>query len=221
VTKPPESDPRPEALPADDNASASPGPLAHSIAGHPVHFQFPLPGIGASAGVLLNQPAFPPSSQFVVQQVQTWQSPYPPPEHIKEYEAVLPGTFDRILKMAEQGQAAQIESVRTAQRNLLADSQRGNYLGFIITAAAMGCAMACVAYGAMWIAGLFLSVPVMSVGRALIESAKSRRAVRLRPERMDHATLHVRLVTCESGEIRCRTLTYASPGRSKPGSLTR
>jgi hypothetical protein len=95
VTKPPESDPRPEALPTDGNASASPGSVAHSIAGGPLHFQFPLPGIGVPAGILLNQPAVPPSSQFVVQQVLTWQSPYPPPEHIKEYEAVLPGTFER------------------------------------------------------------------------------------------------------------------------------
>jgi uncharacterized membrane protein len=161
-------------LPAEDHASASAGSVANSIAGGPVHIQLSPPGSGAPAGILLNQPAFPPPSQFLVQQVQTWQSPYPPPEHIKEYEAALPGAFDRILKMAEQGQAAQIQSVRTAQRNLLADSQRGNYLGFIITAAAMGCSMVCVAYGAMWIAGLFLSVPVMSVGKALIESAKSR-----------------------------------------------
>lgn len=35
-----------------------------------------------------------------IQQVQQWQYPYPPPEDIKEYEAVLPGAFDRMMKMA-------------------------------------------------------------------------------------------------------------------------
>jgi uncharacterized membrane protein len=121
-------------------------------------------------------PTFPPPGAQVVsiQQVQQWQSPYPPPEHIKEYEAILPGTFDRIVKMAEQAQAAQIESVRTAQESLRANSILGTLLGGAVTVVAMICSLVCVFHGALWVAGAFLSVPVMSVAKAFIESAKSR-----------------------------------------------
>ena len=126
--------------------------------------------LGASGKVMF--PA--PGPQLMIQQVQHWQSPYPPPEHIKEYEAILPGTFDRIIKMAEEAQRAQIDSTRRAQDNILADSKRGNYLGAIVTVLAMICAMVCVYKSAIWIASVFLSLPVMSVGKALIESAKAR-----------------------------------------------
>ena len=70
--------------------------------------------LGASGKVMF--PA--PGPQLMIQQVQHWQSPYPPPEHIKEYEAILPGTFDRIIKMAEEAQRAQIDSTRRAQDNI-------------------------------------------------------------------------------------------------------
>ncbi|HUC12454.1 MAG TPA: DUF2335 domain-containing protein, partial [Stellaceae bacterium] len=35
------------------------------------------------------------------QSVRLWQAPYPPPEAIERYEKVLPGSFDRMIKMAE------------------------------------------------------------------------------------------------------------------------
>src|SRR5947208_2283302 len=41
--------------------------------------------------------------------VQIWQGQYPPPESVEHYEKVLPGSFDRMIAMAERLQAAQID----------------------------------------------------------------------------------------------------------------
>jgi uncharacterized membrane protein len=107
-----------------------------------------------------------------VQQVQLWQGPYPPPAAVREYEAILPGTFNRMVSMAEQAQAAQIATIRQAQNYTRRDARRGQLLGFAATLVAMGCAVWCVHAGAPWVAGLFLGVPVMAVVKSLIESAK-------------------------------------------------
>jgi uncharacterized membrane protein len=170
VTTPPEtSPPTPDPPKPADAGPAQP-------AGTPVNWPF-----GSSAfpaqGTFTNPGAAPiqfPLHAASMLQVQAWQTPYPPPEHIREYEAILPGSFDRILTMVEQAQAAQIETVRTAQANARGDSQRGNYLGAAVTVAAMAGTVVCAIYGATVVAGLFLTVPVMSVARALIESAKPK-----------------------------------------------
>ena len=111
-----------------------------------------------------------PQSQ---QTLQVWQGQYPPPEAVEHYEKVLPGAFDRMIKMAEQLQAAQIDETRRAQTFAQADAKRGHWLGWSAAAFAMICAIASLAFGYPWVAAVFVSVPVMGVARALVESAKS------------------------------------------------
>lgn len=152
---------------------SSADPVGEATA-HGSDLQLQLPNLGFFSSAP-TQPIFPPATpQLIIQQTERWQSPFPAPEHVKQYEAVLPGTFDRIVRMTEQAQAAQLESERYALERLCADSRRGNYLGVAITVSAMLCSMICVFHNAMWIAGLFLSVPVMSVSKVLIESARLR-----------------------------------------------
>src|SRR6516164_4459803 len=50
----------------------------------------------------------------ILQQSLHWQGPYPSPDAVERYERVQPGTFDRLIKMAEQLQAAQIQQSATA-----------------------------------------------------------------------------------------------------------
>lgn len=51
-----------------------------------------------------------------LQQVQMWHAPFPPPQAVRDYEQVLPGSWDRLLTMAEESQAAQISTMREAQK---------------------------------------------------------------------------------------------------------
>jgi hypothetical protein len=75
--------------------------------------------------------------------------------------------------MAENLQAAQISQSQLALTSQASETKRGHWLGFVTTGFAMIGAVACVAIGQPWVAGLFLSVPVMAVARALIETTKA------------------------------------------------
>jgi uncharacterized membrane protein len=104
---------------------------------------------------------------------QIWQGQFPSPASVEHYEKVLPGSFDRIIKMAEQAQEAQIEANRRAHEYTRNDMRRGHYLGFAAMGLAIGGAIWCVILGQPWVAGAFVTVPVMGVARSLIESAKT------------------------------------------------
>lgn len=103
-----------------------------------------------------------------------WNAPFPPPDAIERYEKVQAGTWDRLLKMAEQAQAAQIEAEKRAQTLARGTSWGGLFLGCATTLVAMWLAYRCVVLDHPAIAAVFLSVPVMSVAKALIEARKRR-----------------------------------------------
>src|SRR5579883_353191 len=109
----------------------------------------------------------------IVQQSHSWQGPYPPPDAVERYDAVLPGAFNRMITMAENLQSAQIAQSDQALRDNTEAMKRGQLLGAGTTVLAMVGAIVCVVLGAYWVAGAFLSVPVMAVGKALIDSARS------------------------------------------------
>jgi uncharacterized membrane protein len=87
---------------------------------------------------------------------------------------VQPGALDRMIRMAEQSQAAQIQVVEKSIEATARDVSRGHWLGFVTTLAAMGFAFGAAAIHEPVVAGVFLSVPVMAVAKALIESARPR-----------------------------------------------
>jgi uncharacterized membrane protein len=92
---------------------------------------------------------------------------------VERYEKICPAAFDRILSMAERLQAAQIEQGRTVAQFTQIDTKRGQWLGFLVAIGALLGAVASLALGSPWVAVAFLSVPVMAVAKALIDSAKA------------------------------------------------
>jgi uncharacterized membrane protein len=102
--------------------------------------------------------------------MQTWQGPYPPPEAIERYEKILPGTFDRILSMAERMEAAQIAQSADALRNQADDVRRAHYLGAGLGVLAIVGAIVMGFAGQPWLATAFLAVPVMGLARAFVEN---------------------------------------------------
>ena len=76
----------------------------------------------------------------------------------------------------KEAQAAQIQTTRNAQEFLRRDTKRGHILGVVAMLAAMGGAIYCVHVDHAGVAVAFLSVTVMAVVRALIETAKSSHA---------------------------------------------
>lgn len=107
----------------------------------------------------------------ILQEAQHWTGPYPPPEAVERYERVLRGSFNRMITMAEQLQAQQISQTYLILRNTQRDNRRGHWLGFLTTILAMVCALGCLFLDYPWIALAFVSIPVMAVAKAFVESA--------------------------------------------------
>lgn len=135
-----------------------------------------------------------------LQQQHAWNAPVPPPEAAERFEKICPGSFNRMLRMAEKEQDNQIDLSQKqlaiakktgeeqvvlatrAQDYLATDTKRGHYLGALISILAMvGAGVAAIFHmTALGIA--FLGVPVMTVAMAFINSHKENKAKSKDPE---------------------------------------
>ena len=100
-----------------------------------------------------------------------WQAPYPPPDVAERYERLAPGTFRRLVDMAEREQQANVELSRQAQVFLRRDTRRMHWLGFTVSTVALAGAFVCVLQHEPLVAAVFLSVPVMGLARAFVVGA--------------------------------------------------
>ena len=105
---------------------------------------------------------------------QMWMAPFPPPQAVLEYERALPGSWDRMLTMAEEAQAADIRNVQRKGEYLSRGFMRGQVFGFVAMLFAMGSALCCVRLNRPWVAAAFLSVTVMAAARSFFGSANDR-----------------------------------------------
>lgn len=67
----------------------------------------------------------------VKESLVAFSGPIPPPEQFEQYENILPGSADRILKMAEKQQDHRIEIEKEAISKSLNLNRRGQTFGFI------------------------------------------------------------------------------------------
>jgi uncharacterized membrane protein len=118
---------------------------------------------------------------------QMWMAPFPPPRAVVEYEQVLPGSWDRLLRMAEEAQAADILNVKDKGEYVQRQFKRGQLLGIFALLAAMGCALYCVKLNQPWVAAAFLSMTVMAAARSFFESIAGRRGL---PRANEHESGH-------------------------------
>ena len=101
-----------------------------------------------------------------------WQGPIPPPALIQQYNEVIEDGAERIMRMAENAQAAEIEMGRA----WVAENRRGQWLGATVSMMALALAAALGALGLHSAAQLgfyilpaaLVSVPVFAVVRAII-----------------------------------------------------
>jgi uncharacterized membrane protein len=152
-------------------AQAEPSPQPQP---QPVTFSLP-PSVLAQLFASAQRQALPYAAGLVQTQMQVWQSQYPPPDAAERFERILPGSFNRILGMAERLQEGQIEATERGQTYAMRDTRRAHWLGWSIAVLAMFGAVGCMLLNYPWgLAAVFLSVPVMGVAKALIETATSK-----------------------------------------------
>ena len=133
-----------------------------------------------------------PSQQMLqahVEKREIFEGPLPHPDQLRQYEQVLPGIAERIVKMAEEEQrvrlaVTQADSEQKAALIRIAESEsqaltkataKGQNIGLFVSVACIGCAMACAIMGmSRWIVLGFLAVPTASYIAAYIPQKAKR-----------------------------------------------
>ena len=83
----------------------------------------------------------PKNVREVVLRAASFRGPLPPSEMFREYEDVVPGSGDRIIKIAENQQAHRIQWEETALVGESRSVARGQWFGFIVALACIGSAV--------------------------------------------------------------------------------
>ncbi len=94
---------------------------------------------------------------------ESFSGPIPPPQALKGYEEVLPGSADRILKMAEQQQEHRMKMENKAISKQLSLNSRGQIFGFIIFFVCIGVAILFAYLDMKYFAGIFLTVTMATI----------------------------------------------------------
>ncbi len=118
-------------------------------------------------------------------EASAWMGPLPEPDTLRQYNEIVPGAAERILKMAEDQQKhhhnqdnRQLDMYSTALR---ADSRRSNLgllAGFVITLAGLGGGIFLVYAGHEWAGGAIAGLNLASVAGVFVYGTHSRRAER-------------------------------------------
>lgn len=111
--------------------------------------------------------------QVIAQMVSLYQEerysgPIAHPRHMQEYEAILPGSADRIIAMAERSLQHQIDMQREALAADVADQKAGRIFGLLALFALIGAALYCARLDKDVLAGLFLGAGALGTIGALI-----------------------------------------------------
>lgn len=100
---------------------------------------------------------------------ERFSGPIAHPRHLREYEAILPGSADRIVAMAENNLAhAQNMQTKVVEAEI-ADTKSGRAYGFVMLGGLIACALYCVSHGNNIGAGIFLAVGTLGAVAKLID----------------------------------------------------
>lgn len=92
-----------------------------------------------------------------------FSGPIPPPEQFEQYERILPGSADRILKMAEKQQDHRMAIEKEAITKSLNHNRRGQTFGFIAMLLMLGLSVFFVLNGMKVWAGIIGSVTIATL----------------------------------------------------------
>lgn len=94
----------------------------------------------------------------------TWTGPLPPADQVEAYERVLPGSFNRLLSMAERQQDHRIDLEKTVASGSIARARHGMYLGFALAVIvlAIGAAAIFTGHQTAGLAGIIAPAAVLA-----------------------------------------------------------
>lgn len=110
-----------------------------------------------------------PQQQVRQVQLQQWSGPLPAPADLEKFNQIIPNGAERILAMSEKEQAHRIGYESTGLAATIRESRRGQYLGAIVSGAAIGGAIYTAYIGVYWAIPVSLvGVPILGIVRAIV-----------------------------------------------------
>lgn len=103
----------------------------------------------------------------------SWQGPMPQPSDFESYERTLPGSADRILRMAEKALDSQIDTDKTLAHGDVDAVRRGQFLSTAVVVVTLGIALTLAILGAPWgVVSLFVAPTLFQFATSLIRSVR-------------------------------------------------
>ena len=117
-------------------------------------------------------------------QATSFSGPLPPPEILSQYDEVVKGAAERILKMAEQ-QLAHRQGLESAVVNSdISKSYWGLAAAFVLVLTSIICGSLVAYNGQPWAGGAIGTVSIVGLVWAFLEGTRSRREERAERVRM-------------------------------------
>lgn len=115
----------------------------------------------------------------IVHQSQTFSGPLPHPEILKKFDEVVPGSAERIIKMAEDQSIHRKDLERKVIESDIARSKLGQVLGFFIAIIGLGISAVISIYGNAIAGGIIGVGTLASLVGVFMYGAKTRSEERI------------------------------------------
>ncbi len=97
-----------------------------------------------------------------------FSGPIPPPSVMRQYEEILPGSAERILKMAENQSSHRISMESKIIPRQQRESTLGQIFGFILSLLLIGYGIYAMKEGHAWIGGIIVTVTLVSLAALFV-----------------------------------------------------
>ncbi len=113
-----------------------------------------------------------PGNEPSVQQLSfgaAWQAPLPPPNAFAEYDRILPGASERILRMAEKDLDGKLEQDRKVTDAIIGQSKTGLWLAGGLAGGSLAASIGFLAVGDDIAGGILLGMPIVLLVRSFLQ----------------------------------------------------
>lgn len=125
-----------------------------------------------------------PSTPVVARaQSISYSGPLPVPAHLAQYEEILPGAAERILKMAEEQSIHRRALESKVINSGVADSKKGLWFGFFIGLSGFLVVGYCAHLGFQILAGIIAALDLGSLVGVFVYGSRQRKAERVEKEK--------------------------------------
>lgn len=111
---------------------------------------------------------------LVQNSVQTFSGPLPHPDILRQFDAVVPGSAERIIKMAEEQSTHRKELERKVIDSDIARSKWGQILGFVIAVAGLAVSAVVAIFGSALAGGIIGVGTLASLVGVFMYGSKTR-----------------------------------------------